>query len=420
MGQIRSLGQFIQQNPPLSTASKISGRSAMLTIDKASGAKKMLGLRPSYAPPKPPGRLDLSSPELRAQELSSISDPKTPVRSSKELERIKMAGPSQQLKDCASLIRIMKDDKFNTILKHFSPGLGERFLQAFGKSKGSIDGGRLKKTVLKMVPFINIGAYGRDSMRAQTMKKALSGLADSARRQDNQLALMLSESLGAYQKSKRNSQIIGGVISTVTSALSFVPGASLTSSLSSQLPSFITGRIGNSITSMLGSSSPFTGRQAIESSARLLTSTGVATSSSMSQDHYVTKVSHDGKLIAKDKLGNGYSKLKVATRQMDQMVEMQAEMGFQAARALINYLGPAQGPDEADDSPRMQLRQSLGATDPQKTYTPSSSKPGSDEPSKLEQRKALAKIDPQHEQQDFLQLFFDIGVKGSGFGLDRD
>lgn len=414
MGHIKSLGQFIQQHPP--TVTSLKSISPKTSVDKSSEPTQVLGPRPSYAPPTAPSRLDLSTPELRQKELSTIANPETVVRSKTDLAIIKMTGPSQQVKDCAQLVQVMKDPKFTSILGHFSPSLGERFLQAFGKNKGSVDGGRFKKTMFKLVPFINIGSYGRESVRAQTMKKALGGIADHARRQNNQLALLLAESLGTHHKSKRNSNLIGGVIATVTAVLSFIPGVSFTSSVSSALPSVMGEKIGGSLTSLLGIQTHLTTSKVIESTSRMLTATGVEISSSRLQDHYTSQLDRGGVLVGKEKVGSGYGKLKISTRQHESMVKMQAEMGYQAARALINYLGPAQGPDEPDDGPRLELRRSLGATDPSKSYTPSSSKPESGGLSKTEQRKTISSLGKSETApQDFLQLFFDIGVKGSGF-----
>ncbi len=348
-------------------------------------------------------RIQVSDPSFRDQELS-VFDKTTRVRKGSELQRLQPGTTSQKVRNGANLIRVMDDPTFGKVLKRFSPGLGQRLMQAFGRSKGSVDGGRFKKTMMKMLPIVNIGAFGRDTVRAQKMKKALGGIADHAKKHNNDLALQLANSLRNHQTSKRNSQMISGVVSVGTTAVAFIPGTQLAPTLANASSTLATS-LGGSFLSSHGIN--YTGAMAVDSGIRTLGGMGVQLSGDYTQDYFVNKPDRVGTRVGKTKVGSGYSKLKVSTRMDGDQVKMETEMGYQAARALVNYLGPGQQPGEPDDSPRLELRRSLGATDDSKTYVPS--------PDKKEHRKEMQHL--SSDSQDYLQLFFDIGVKGSGLTL---
>lgn len=349
----------------------------------------------------PPPRIDVSTPEARSQELAAISNPNTRPRRLDSLPEMKMSGPSQDVRNAGNLVGAMNDEKFTETLSAFSPSLGQRFLQACGKSEGSVDGGRFKKNALKMMPVVNIGAYGRDAVRAQQGKAALNGIAAHATANHNQLARQLAESLGAHEKSKRNTQAISGAVSVVTSAVAFVPGAQAAPALTGAAPALA------SSVGTLGMQ--YTAAAAIDSGIRTIGSAALSTAASYGQDYAVSQLDRNGEKLAKTQVGSGYSKLKVSSRiDEDGSARLETEMGYQAARALVNYLGPGQRPDELADSPRMQLRQSLGAHDPTKTYTVPEDK--------MAQRRAAKNINPEDGRTDYLQMFFDIGVKGAGYG----
>lgn len=409
-----------RQNPvapgyPAPPPPKITRTSPSTPVESVSRTPQPSGIQPPKHPaPKPP--LDLSNPQVRSRELSSISDPHTVPHRIGSLPRIIMSGPSQSTRNAKDLVGVMTDPKFAKILKTFSPSLGQRLLQAFGKSKGSIDGGRFKKTVMRMLPLINIGVYSRDTLRAQKTKTALTGIADRARQQNNQLAQQLAEVLGGHQTSKRNTQIISGVVSVATTAVAFIPGTQLAPTLtgaSSLLSSSVTtevGKIGVNYSLAMG----------LDSGIKTLGSTLVSTGASYAQDYLVNSQDSTGQRVGKIKMGSGYGKLKVSSRQeTDGSVSMRSEMGYQAARALINYLGPQRGPDEAPDSPRMQLRASLGATDPNKTYEIPKDDQGHSGKLKKSHREELSRNPSTDTRTDFLQMFFDIGVKGASLPYEE-
>ncbi|MGV3524874.1 MAG: hypothetical protein ACO1RX_11645 [Candidatus Sericytochromatia bacterium] len=375
----------------------------------APGPSQVLGPRPTYPVPQPPAKtgLDISTPAARAQELAAIQDPQTVPRSDTQLATIHLSGPSRSVKAGAQLVNVMQDPQFGKILKHFSPSLGQRLLQAFGKSEGSIDGSRFKKNVARMLPLVNLGVYGKDAVRAQHSKKALEGIAAHAQANDNPLAQQMAEVLAGHEKSKRNTQLISGAVSVATTAVAFIPGTQLAPALTGASSALAT-NLGGGPVGALGLQ--YTAAAAIDSGIRSGGGLAVSSGSSTAQDFAVTAVDRHGSSVGKAKIGSGYGKLKVTTRADAQgQVKMESEMGYQAARALVNYLGPAQGADEAADSPRMQLRHSLGATDNAKSYSV-----GDD---KKAQRTLASQMQPQDGRTDYLEMFFAVGVKGASANL---
>ncbi len=368
-----------------------------------SASEKTLGPRPSYAPPQPPSKApDLSSPQARSAELASIQNPQAVTRSVTQLARIQASKPSQEVKNAGHLVDAMHDPKFGKILEKFSPSMGQRFLQACGKSEGSVDGGRFKKNVARMLPLVNICVYGKDAVRAHKNKEALNGIARHAERTGNSLALQIAQSLGAHEKSKRNTQAISGAVSVATTAVAFVPGTQIAPALTGASSSLASG-VGAQIGAM---GVRYTAAAAIDSGIKTAGSSLFSTASSTAQDYAVTGVDRSGASVGKEKIGSGYGKLKVTTRQdAHGQVKMETEMGYQAARALVNYLGPAQGMAESPASPRMMLRRSLGANDDNKTYSVSDDKKF--------QRSLATQLDAQEGQTDYLQMFYNIGVKGA-------
>lgn len=388
--------------PPVPKASSEVKPTTATTATTATNATiRAVPAAPTRKAPPPPPRIDVSTPEARSSELSAISNPNNSPRRLDSLPEMKMSGPSQDVRNAGNLVGAMNDEKFTETLSAFSPSLGQRFLQACGKSTGSVDGGRFKKNALRMLPVINIGAYGRDAVRAHKSKEALNGIAAHASANHNQLARQLAESLGAHEKSKRNTQAISGAVAVVTSAVAFVPGAQAAPALTGAAPALA------STVGALGMQ--YTAAAAIDSSIRTVGSAALSTAASFGQDYAVTQAERNGEKVAKTQVGSGYGKLKVSSR-IDEngSAHLETEMGYQAARALVNYLGPAQRPDESADSPRMQLRQSLGATDAGKTYSVPDDK--------IAQRQAAKSINPEDGRTDYLQMFFDIGVKGAGYG----
>lgn len=393
--------------PRIDGATSVSGIQG---VQKSVVPEALRGLRPKYPPPKPPAKtgitsLDVSTPSARQKELASIMDPQTRPRSGETLSRVTQSRSNQNAQNGANLVGVMKDPKFAETLEKFSPSMGQRFLQACGKSEGSVDGGRFKKNVGRMVPLVNIGVYGRDAVRAQQTKKALDGIAAHAEANDNPLAMQLAQSLGAHEKSKRNTQIISGAVSVVTTAVAFVPGAQAAPALTGASAAMAT-NLGANLAVQ------YTAAQAVDSSIRTLGGTAVATAVSYAQDAAVTSVDRHGHSVGKEKIGSGYGKLKVTARQdADGVVKLETEMGYQAARALVNYLGPGQAEGESSDSPRMQLRRSLGASDDGKTYSVPDDKSA--------QRSLASKLDPTDGRTDYLQMFFDIGVKGASMSAGQ-
>lgn len=389
------------KTPPPSAIQSISGVTQTTRLTAPSHKAPPIPA-PTYKAPPPPG-VDLSTPELRAKELSAISHPETYKRTETELLALSKSKPTQEVDNAMNLMSSMKDPAFGKILEKFSPSMGQRFLQAFGKSEGSVDGGRFKKTIGKMLPLINIGLYGKDAFRAQHTKKALNGIAEHAAAHQNPLAQQLAEALGAHEKSKRNTQIIGGAVSVLTSAVAFVPGTQAAPALAGASQALASG-IG---VNAAGLAVNYTAAAAVDSGIKTVGGTLLSTGASYAQDYAVTAVDRQGSSVSKEKIGSGYGKLKVSVRKDAEGHKVETEMGYQAARALVNYLGPAQGADEAPDSARMQLRKSLGALDNSKSYHVSADK-------KLH-RDLVQHMNPHDASKtDFLQMFFDIGVKGAG------